>query len=279
MLCGKEGMKNINYQDNQIYNEITERIEYLEKISQKAKSKIDTGPAGKLLIKDNHGYVSYYLRNSVKEKIGKYISKSDTAYLKQMINKSYNERVYDNVNKEIVMLRNAANKYRDSLNSIKELYSSYELETKTLVEPYVVSDEEFKNKWVEAAFEQKTSDNNSVFITNKGEHVRSKSELTIANALFMHNIPYRYEAQFVMKDGTVIHPDFTILCMSKRKVIYWEHRGMMDDIKYSNHTVKRVKDLMKNGIVLGDNLILTEETLTYPLSTYEIEEMINIYCT
>lgn len=271
-------MKTKNTQESFLYNEITERIKYLEEISQRAKTKKEMAPDGKLVIKDNHGYVAYYLRRSMKDKAGKYIAKSNKAYIKQMLNKSYNEQVYDAVNKELAVLRKAANHYSDSLNSIKTLYSGYDVETKELVDPYEVSDEEFIIKWSEESFERKAMDRESVFVTNKGEHVRSKSELTIANALYQHGIPYRYEARFDMKDGTSVHPDFTILCVSKRKIIYWEHRGMMDDIKYANHTVKRVKDFMKNGIVLGDNLILTEETLTYPLSTYEIEKIIKLHC-
>lgn len=58
----------------------------------------------------------------------------------------------------------------------------------------------------------------------------------------------------------MIHPDFTILDLKNRREIYWEHRGMMDDEEYARNTVVRIKMMMKNGIVIGKNLIISEET-------------------
>ena len=52
---------------------------------------------------------------------------------------------------------------------------------------------------------------------------------------------------------------------------------MMDDKQYSTGSVMRIKTLNKNGIFLGDNLIITEETTTNPLGTNEIEQMIEKY--
>ncbi len=107
--------------------------------------------------------------------------------------------------------------------------------------------------------------------------MRSKSELTIANALAKHNIPYKYECPLTLKNGAVIYPDYTVLNVKKRKVMYWEHRGMMDDAEYARHTVARNKTYMDNDIFLGKNLVITEETSTSPLGTNEIEAVIREY--
>ena len=65
--------------------------------------------------------------------------------------------------------------------------------------------------------------------------------------------------------------------IASRKEIYWEHRGMMDDRDYARRAVFKLRSMMKNGLVLGDNLIITEETSANPLGTNEIEMVINTY--
>ena len=88
-------------------------------------------------------------------------------------------------------------------------------------------------------------------------------------------IPYKYECPKALLNGKEIYPDFTVLNVKARKEIYWEHRGMMDDREYAKQAVFKLKSLMKNGIILGDNLIITEETTANPLGTNEIETIIN----
>ncbi|MEE3440399.1 MAG: hypothetical protein VZR07_10670, partial [Ruminococcus sp.] len=48
------------------------------------------------------------------------------------------------------------------------------------------------------------------FETQRGEIVRSKSEVIIADALYYANIPYHYEKPIKVGDR-VIYPDFTVL--------------------------------------------------------------------
>lgn len=68
-----------------------------------------------------------------------------------------------------------------------------------------------------------------------------------------------------------------ILNKRTREIIIWEHRGMMDDIRYARDAVIKIKEYEKNNYVLGRNLIITEETSTSPLSTTEIQRMIDTY--
>ncbi len=58
--------------------------------------------------------------------------------------------------------------------------------------------------------------------TEKGELVRSKSEMNIANALFRTEIPYKYECPLTLNDGRVIYPDFTVLDVYNRRLVCWE---------------------------------------------------------
>ena len=101
--------------------------------------------------------------------------------------------------------------------------------------------------------------------------------MTIANRLAEKGIPYKYECPLMLRNGAVVYPDFTVLNLKERKEIYWEHRGMMDDREYVRNTVFKLKSMMKSGIVVGENLIITEETSENPLGTNEIDTMINKY--
>ena len=120
--------------------------------------------------------------------------------------------------------------------------------------------------------EQDTSE----FFSDKGERMRSKSEVLIANSLFHRGIPYKYEYPIILNNGKIRYPDFTILNMKRRKVFYWEHLGKMGDNDYVIRNVRKISEYGKSGIVLGDKLLLTMETESIPLSTKDIENVINV---
>ena len=62
--------------------------------------------------------------------------------------------------------------------------------------------------------------------TARGEMVRSKSEVIIANALAAKGIDYAYERPLLI-EGVTKYPDFTIEDMESGQTIYWEHCGML----------------------------------------------------
>jgi hypothetical protein len=68
--------------------------------------------------------------------------------------------------------------------------------------------------------------------TRRGDLVRSKSEVIIADLLYSKNIPYQYELPLTDTSGKVRYPDFTIEDAETGRVIYWEHLGMLADPTY-----------------------------------------------
>ena len=52
---------------------------------------------------------------------------------------------------------------------------------------------------------------------------------------------------------------------------------MMDGLDYVRNSVKKIRNYQRNGIFLGDNLIISEETSINPLGTDEIEAIIKKY--
>lgn len=109
--------------------------------------------------------------------------------------------------------------------------------------------------------------------TARGELVRSKSEVIIADALFHNGLNYQYEPELILS-GKVKRPDFKIVDADTGEVWYWEHCGMMSDIRYAKRWHDKEAFYAKNGIERGKNLIVTEERAGEGLDSYKINELI-----
>ncbi len=124
-------------------------------------------------------------------------------------------------------------------------------------------------------------DENLIHRTQRGELVRSKSELIIADKLHAAKIDYRYEEQITL-NGKIRYPDFRIEDDDSGTVYYWEHLGMMSVEKYKRGWLKKLADYTADGILsLGDgggkngSLIITEEYDGLGLDSQKLDEIIN----
>lgn len=108
--------------------------------------------------------------------------------------------------------------------------------------------------------------------TARGELVRSKSEVIIANALYYHHLEYVYEPELVL-EGIVKRPDFKVVDDDTGEVWYWEHCGLMDDPRYEKRWKDKKAFYQKNGIEEGKNLIVTFDE-NGALDSQEVERLI-----
>lgn len=152
-----------------------------------------------------------------------------------------------------------------------------------LITPVRLSDDQFAKKWQEVPYKIKpfASDQPELF-TARGERVRSKSEILIADTLFRLKVPYRYECPLTLRnpDGSKItlHPDFICLDLQTRREFYWEHLGMMDNPVYAEKAIQRLRLYEQNNIYPSKNLIITTETSKQTISTRQIERLVrNIF--
>ena len=129
-------------------------------------------------------------------------------------------------------------------------------------------------------YNNKYFDEYKIHKTLKGDLVRSKSEVIIANMLYNYekegDIEYKYEEKVVLKDNSVKLPDFTIKT-DLGDTWYWEHCGMMNDIKYKMDWEAKKKEYEENGIIEGKNLIVTYDDEKGGIDTTKIEELIKQY--
>jgi ATP-dependent exoDNAse (exonuclease V) alpha subunit len=116
--------------------------------------------------------------------------------------------------------------------------------------------------------------------TLRGEDVRSKSELIIANILYHHDIDYEYEGVLTFGDETR-RPDFVIEDEDSGETYYWEHLGMLNQRSYRNNWKKKKQWYKMNGITEngGPNgtLITSVDNPKGGISSQEIEETLREY--
>ena len=156
-----------------------------------------------------------------------------------------------------------------------------------LITPLTLTDEQYTAQWKSASWQGLPfSPDTPGYTTNKGERVRSKSEVLIANALAHQKIPYRYEYPLTLHQNhtyrtsqnttttTTLYPDFFCLNLRTRQEIIWEHFGLMDSPEYLHNTVSKLKLYAQNKILPGKKLIITMETNTEPLIPDVINQMI-----
>lgn len=133
-------------------------------------------------------------------------------------------------------------------------------------------------KWYDSEYHGKEFyEGTAEIVTEKGERVRSKSEKILTDYFYRNNILYQYEKPLYLKGYGTIYPDFTFLSKKTRKEIYWEHEGMMDKPEYAKSAVKKIESYQRNGIHLGERLILTFETELTVLNSQIVEELVEKY--
>lgn len=95
--------------------------------------------------------------------------------------------------------------------------------------------------------------------TSRGELVRSKSELVIANFLYNANLTYLYERPLEGSSAPGrLRPDFSFIS-DAGDVIIWEHLGMLDRPDYLRSWEWKKNWYESNDFHLGKNLFTTSE--------------------
>lgn len=254
--------------------------ELTEIIVQTNKSLRDS-PSGQLRISNNGGTARYYYRTQETDGLfhnGKYIRKEEKRLAYLLAQRDYERDLIKTAKRQLDSIQMLLKNY--DTDELQKVYESISTCRKELVIPKVVSDERFAEQWEQVTYQGKPfGDGSPEIYTEKGERVRSKSEKIIADMLYRKQIKYRYESPLTVRGMGTVYPDFTILNVKKRQEIYWEHLGMMDHSEYCERALYKISCYIKNGICLGDRLLISYETLKRPLETAVIEQMITVNFT
>lgn len=128
---------------------------------------------------------------------------------------------------------------------------------------------------IESSKQKRYFEEKLIHKTIRGEMVRSKSEVIVANILDKMKIEYIYEESLNVSGKTYI-PDFTLRYQGK--TAYLEHLGMLRDKSYKKRWDKKRANYESVGITetLG-NLIITKDGLNGSLDATLIESKIQTW--
>ncbi|MBU0592372.1 MAG: hypothetical protein KKH74_01395 [Gammaproteobacteria bacterium] len=108
--------------------------------------------------------------------------------------------------------------------------------------------------------------------TDRGEKVRSKSEVIIANILHNLGLDYRYEFPIEgSKQLGIRRPDFVFFDAEHRPIL-WEHLGMLHDEQYRERWNAKLIWYEANGFSQGINLIITRDEADGSLDSQRIRK-------
>ena len=258
---------------NQLIPELEKRKEYLECLRAFINQQLKTVPPGKLRISKNRGVPRYFQVTEVKDTTGRYLTKENHELARKLAEKDYLNKLIKVVESELHDINNYLN--NQTITNLEDIYTFTNDYRKHLFNPLILPDDLYVQQWENESYESNPYyENDKIYPTKKGDLARTKSEVLLADMYYELGIPYRYEAQVRLKNGDQKYPDFTLLDVKNRKLVYHEHLGLLDDGDYRWKNLRKLNEYRRNGIYPGKNLIITYEAEGSPLNINEIRQMI-----
>lgn len=238
--------------------------------------RIKKAPPGSLRINSKQNKYQYYHRVNPSDPQGKYLTKKDRPLAVRLAQKDYDAKLLKVLKEQQKAIESFIEAYDP--DAAEQVYEKLSEQRKALVTPEYLSDEEFVRQWLSQPYTRLGfKEDDQEFYTAKGERVRSKSEILIADALLRHDVPYLCEVP-VYNNGVIFAaPDFKCLNKRLRKVFYWEHLGKLGEPDYANRNVKKLEKYALDEDFDESSLVLTCETDGHPLNTKVIEAKIRKY--
>lgn len=250
---------------------------------------------GRLRLVRRKKAVHYFHVTDTSSEWGDYLPMTETATIKSLVQKDYDGKVLKELKRELALVDGFIGAFHQE--RLDEIFENLGLERQTFAEPLRFPDEVYAERWLSVKYTGKAfaADAPQLF-TSRGERVRSKSEVIIADTLARLGIPYRYEFPLELKvccrardcDSrggekrasrrlAVFYPDFTCLNLRTRREFIWEHFGLMSDAEYVASAIEKLETYCDNGIFPGDGLLITMETQERPLNPATAEAIAKKY--
>ena len=254
-------------------------LENIQKEAEQVRSSIHSiqvrlsGLPNRNLICINNGKYVKSFQSEGSQRI--YISKKDAALLPKLVKKKYLSALLSDLYQEQAALNAYLKQYRHYQSQVDKLSTNPAY--RQILQKYLIPVSEDLAEWMSQPYEKNEAyPENLRHTCLSGNIVRSKSEALIDQALFNHQLPYRYECKLLL-GSTTMYPDFTILHPQTRKLIYWEHFGLMAQPQYASKAFSKMHLYNANQIIPSIHLITTFETSDHPLTMSTIEALIQHY--
>lgn len=269
-----------NLSPDQFLPEMQSRAETLLAVINEKRKSLANAPVGRLRVAMHGKQWHCYHVSPSSDSNGVYIPKDKIRFIKRLAQKDYDGALLKELERQLSLIEKFMQEYAkcDALKVFERLHKN----RRQFVLPVQFSDEQYAVRWLALPYKGKSfREGEPEFLTSKGERVRSKSEMIIADILAKNNIPYKYELPQQMKAAggklILVYPDFTCVNLRTRQEFLWEHLGRMDDSDYSMKTVMKLRTYSKNDFIPGKNLILTMECDGIPLDRKEVEALVKTF--
>lgn len=252
----------------------------LDAAIKRTEKRLKTAPAGNIVLRTRDNSPLFYIKTEDKEE---YLGAGKESQIKALAQKKYDKEILKTFKSEKVALEKLLKSLKGTtrFQSEQQVWADFPEALKKYVSQDISTNEGYIQKWINQTWRLKDNIPDNRFFTIKGDHVRSKSEVIIADRLHHAGIPYHYEMPLPLgpsKFGqNILHPDFTVLNTRTLETFYWEHLGQMDDEKYFTKAKERLEIYADAGYFPGKNLILSFETASSPLNIVYIDLLIKQY--
>lgn len=254
---------------NSLLNMLYSERDYFQSIVSVCAKKIKNLPEGSLWVSGYNGYTKFYIKIPNGKK--KYIPRRNASLLRKLAEKEYYEKLYSASRHKVYHLNILIDLYENE--SVSSTYSNLHIEKQKLFVNELPTPENLAASFENAEYNENPIEPGTC-LTSFGKALRSKSEVIIAEMLHTMGIPFHYDEQLILNDGTFFYPDFTLYDAKNRRKIYWEHFGMLDNEDYARKAMVKISKYAENGIIIGNNLICTFETSNFRFPTEAIKAML-----
>lgn len=257
------------------------RINQLNQRITALNSALAGSPEGLLKVHELNGHFYYEYISHASPGTSRYLSCSvpaDYALAQAIAQRDYDRKVEKMCHDELRVLRRTERFYQKG--TAEDIASSLHPGRRALITPIWLTDEEYAADWqARHPSSDRIPDDAVWFPTERGERVRSKTEMFIGNKLHELGVPYSYEYPIELVDHITgvpytAHPDFLVLNTRTRKVYLWEHLGDMDNPQYVNKNLNRLIDYEEAGFIPYRDIILSFETKLIPYDPIKAERLI-----
>ena len=253
--------------DNKYYIEARKALLQLEALKQNTEKRFQQLDAKyhnvNLVTASVKGNCYYYARTK-SDRSRSYLGRESNEEVREIKEHRYLQQLLADVDSEIEKLQDLINDHRilsfESINnSLPEVYRSTALRSSTSFPDRAQKWKAIKEK-EKAQFKVKHPEQ-LIMTALDGTPMRSKSEMSIANLLISHGIPYVYELPHVI-NGIAIYTDITALSLRDCKTEIWfEHEGMMDKPFYQKTFLDKVNAYLSVDKIPGRDIFFTFDDL------------------
>lgn len=226
----------------------------------KCSNIIKTAPVGRLTLRKNvNGHRRYYITMPGEQK-AKYAGKKMMITIYKIKQRKKAELMVEIIKDNIKVREYVLENYRDCSDEAIEAM---------LPKAYRADEELTEKVFQQTGLAKKVHQSENPYkpeelrhVTSFNLRVRSKGELIMAEALHAAGFEFYYEKRLELydEDGNikVVYPDFTIVFPSGF-IVYWEHKGRLDDRNYMLRDIDKTQLYYHNGIFEPHNLIVTTD--------------------